>query len=162
MSKSKPKRSRVERGIYTRTTADGRQVFEVVYRDSDGRQRWERIDGGVRVARARRDDVAGRKARGEKVRPRPNLRFNQAADAWWTDKAMKLRPNTQSAYAASLDQIPDGRAKHQGIAFGEGAADHIIALRADDGRFAPVTFDMTPGPGVWRPTPPAMRRRSPT
>ena len=59
------------------------------------------------------------------------------------------------AYAASLAQLPDGRAKRQGLRFGERAADHIIALRADDGRFAPVTFDMPPAPGVWRPTPPA-------
>src|SRR3954451_22465168 len=104
---SKPKatgaqRTRVERGIYQRMTADGRTVLEVVYRDSDGRQRWEKVDGGIRAARARRDDVAGRKARGEKVRPRPNLRFNEAADAWWTDKALKLRPNTINAYGASL------------------------------------------------------------
>ncbi len=34
-------------------------------------------------------------------------------------------------------------------------ADRLIELRADDGRFAPVTFDVPPAPGVWRPTPPA-------
>jgi integrase len=108
MSNAQPtgaQRTRVEKGIYTRRTADGREVFEIVYRDSDGRQRWEKVDGGIRAARSRRDDVAGRKARGEKVRPRPNLRFNDAADAWWTDKALKLRPNTQSAYGASLKHL---------------------------------------------------------
>jgi hypothetical protein len=59
------------------------------------------------------------------------------------------------AYAASLGQLPDGIAKEQGVTFGERAADHIIELRADDGRFAPVSFDMPLAPGVWRPTPPA-------
>ncbi len=57
--------------------------------------------------------------------------------------------------AASLAEIPDGPAKKQGIRYGERAADRLIKLRADDGRFAPVTFDVPPAPGVWRPTPPA-------
>jgi hypothetical protein len=60
-----------------------------------------------------------------------------------------------TALAASLAEIPDGRAKKQGIRYGERAADRLIELRADDGRFAPVTFDVPPAPGVWCPTPPA-------
>jgi hypothetical protein len=60
-----------------------------------------------------------------------------------------------TALAASLAEIPDGKAKKQGIGYGERAADRLIELRQDDGRFAPVTFDVPPAPGVWRPTPPA-------
>jgi hypothetical protein len=60
-----------------------------------------------------------------------------------------------AAYAASLAQIPDGKAKTHGIAFGTRAADHLIRLRADDGRNAPILFNQAPAPGVWRPTPPA-------
>ncbi len=59
-----------------------------------------------------------------------------------------------TALAASLAEVPDGTAKDQGIRYGERAADRLIALREDDGRFAPVTFDAPPAPGVWRPTPP--------
>jgi hypothetical protein len=59
-----------------------------------------------------------------------------------------------AAYAASLAQIPDGNAKAQGIAFGVLAADNLIAMRANDGRNAPVLFSQPPAPGVWRPTPP--------
>jgi hypothetical protein len=59
-----------------------------------------------------------------------------------------------AAYAASLAQIPDGRAKTRGIAFGTRAADHLIRLRANDGRNAPIFFTQPPAPGVWRPTPP--------
>jgi integrase len=99
------RRERVERGIYSRKNASGRTVYEVVYRDSTGRQRWETVDGGVRAARARRDDVAGRKARGEHVRPKPKLRLGEAADMWWNAKVVKLRPATQSAYGASLKHI---------------------------------------------------------
>ncbi len=60
-----------------------------------------------------------------------------------------------TAYAASLARIPDGTAKRQGVAFGERAAGHLVALREGDGRFAPVEFTAAPAPGVWRPTPPA-------
>jgi hypothetical protein len=60
-----------------------------------------------------------------------------------------------AAYSAALASIPDGRAKTRGIAFGLRAANKIIALRANDGRNADITFAPPPGPGVWRPTPPA-------
>ena len=42
--------------------------------------------------------------------------------------------------AASLALVPDGGPQDKGIAYGVRAADHIIALRAGDGRGAPVTF----------------------
>ena len=58
-----------------------------------------------------------------------------------------------AAYATSLAQIPDGRAKTRGVAFGTLAADNLIAVRTNDGRNAPVLFTQPPAPGVWRPTP---------
>jgi hypothetical protein len=61
-----------------------------------------------------------------------------------------------TAYAAALASIPDGRSKTRGIAFGLRAANKIIALRANDGRNANITFNTPPAPGVWRPTPPAL------
>jgi hypothetical protein len=62
--------------------------------------------------------------------------------------------NLDAAYDASLAKLPDGKAKTQGIAFGTRAADHLIRLRAHDGRNAPILFTQPPAPGVWRPTPP--------
>jgi hypothetical protein len=67
-----------------------------------------------------------------------------------------IAANLDAALAASLAQIPDGRSKNQGIRYGRRAAARIIALRANDGRFADVTFTVPVAPGVWRPTPPAM------
>jgi hypothetical protein len=61
-----------------------------------------------------------------------------------------------AAYAASLAQLPDGQAKDRGIAFGIRSAEHLIGLRADDGRDATIPFTQSPAPGVWRPTPPAL------
>lgn len=99
------RRERVERGIYSRRNAESKTVYEIVYRDSTGKQRWETVDGGIRAARARRDDIAGRKSRGEQVRPNPKLRFGESADQWWRAKATRLRPATQSAYGASLKHL---------------------------------------------------------
>ena len=65
------------------------------------------------------------------------------------------RARLDTALVASLAEIPDGPKKKQGIHYGERAADRLIELREDDGRLAPVTFDVPPAPGVWRPTPPA-------
>jgi len=60
-----------------------------------------------------------------------------------------------AARAASLARIPDGKARADGVAFGERVAQKLIDLRAHDGRNAPVFFIRPPAPGVWRPTPPA-------
>ena len=58
-------------------------------------------------------------------------------------------------YQASLAQIPNGVAKTRGIQVGEEAARAIVRLREGDGRDANITLNVTPAPGVWRPTPPA-------
>ncbi|MGW0607243.1 vanadium-dependent haloperoxidase [Streptomyces sp. NPDC002640] len=60
-----------------------------------------------------------------------------------------------AAYSATLEEIPDGRAETEGVAFGRRAADHFAGLRERDGRGAPVSFDAPPAPGVWRPAPPS-------
>ena len=66
------------------------------------------------------------------------------------------RPTLDAAYVTALAQIPDGKAKTRGVAFGTLAADRLIAMRADDGRNAPILFTQAPAPGVWRPTPPGL------
>jgi hypothetical protein len=61
--------------------------------------------------------------------------------------------NTQ--LAASLAPIPDNKRKERGIAFGVAAANHIIALRTNDGRHAVVTIPPALVAGDWEPTPTA-------
>lgn len=58
-------------------------------------------------------------------------------------------------YSAFLTGIPNGSAKGGGQRVGEASAAAIIAVRANDGRNAPIMLDVAPAPGVWRPTPPA-------
>ena len=62
------------------------------------------------------------------------------------------KPRLDAAYAASLAGVPDGWAENVGARYGKRAAQRIIDLRADDGRYAPLEFTMPPAPGVWRPT----------
>jgi len=70
-----------------------------------------------------------------------------------------LYPNStdslNGARAASLEAIPDGASKDDGIAVGEAAAAAMLALRADDGSGAVVPYTPGTAPGDWQPTPPA-------
>ncbi|MEV4351883.1 vanadium-dependent haloperoxidase [Actinoplanes sp. NPDC049596] len=65
------------------------------------------------------------------------------------------RTALDNALATSLAEIPDGAAKSAGVAYGARVARDLIALRAHDGRNAPVQYTRAPAPGIWRPTPPA-------
>ena len=58
------------------------------------------------------------------------------------------------AYADSLEAIPDGSAKDDGIAAGAAAAAGMLAARTGDGRFGPFTFTEGFDPGEWRLAPP--------
>jgi len=60
------------------------------------------------------------------------------------------------ARAKSLALIPDGKAKSDGIATGEAAANALTALRANDGS-SPAQFKVPgpPVPGEWQATPPS-------
>jgi hypothetical protein len=109
------------------------------------------------------DAVVGVEGRYAPYRFRAHARHGTSAQAAAVAAAHEVLvtyvPSAQAtldaAYAASLAQIPDGEAKVQGIAFGIRAADHLIRLRANDGRNANIQFTRAPAPGVWRPTPPA-------
>lgn len=58
-----------------------------------------------------------------------------------------------STYAGALAEIPDGAAEDDGVAVGQAAAAELIALRAGDGRFAPVPAPPDGDePGEWRRT----------
>jgi hypothetical protein len=71
---------------------------------------------------------------------------------------LRLYPNQKArieeAYAASLKAVPDGRARNEGIALGERAADLVYADRSTDATNAPDTYRPVTTPGVWIPTTP--------
>jgi hypothetical protein len=59
-----------------------------------------------------------------------------------------------SDLAQSLTAVPDGARERAGVAFGEAVADALIALRAEDGSDATVTYAGGTEAGEWRPTEP--------
>ncbi len=69
------------------------------------------------------------------------------------EQQAKGRERAEVAYSAALTNIPDSRAKQDGIAAGQAAAAAMLTLRKADGATAQVTY--TPGtqPGQWRPHP---------
>jgi hypothetical protein len=90
----------------------------------------------------------------------PRRASSQAAAAAAAHKILvtyspTAKTDLDAKYAASLAKIPNGKAKTRGVAFGELAADTLIAQRKNDGRNAPILFTQPAAPGVWRPTPPA-------
>jgi hypothetical protein len=62
-----------------------------------------------------------------------------------------LRQSLDTSYATSLDAIPDGPFKRQGIAAGKAAAEAMIAARQSDGRFGPSQWVPSTAPGHWWP-----------
>ena len=62
-----------------------------------------------------------------------------------------------AAYAATLEAIPSGPTKDEGVRVGAASADAMLAARATDGYMAPYTFDVRLDAGRWRP-----RRSTPT
>lgn len=98
------RRERVERGIYKRTGADGKDQFEIGYRDAEGTQRWQRVEGGIMAARAALAEAHTARAHRERVGD-PHLRFDDAVEAWWNARVVRLRPATQSAYRAALKHL---------------------------------------------------------
>ena len=56
-----------------------------------------------------------------------------------------------AAYAKTLEPIPSGATKDEGIRVGAAAAAAMLAARATDGYLAPVTLDLSADAGRWRP-----------
>lgn len=100
-----PRREPVERGVYARKNRDGRTVYEIGWRDSRGKQRWRKVEGGITAARAALAQAHADRSRGERVTADPRLRFDRAAQEWWDARAVKLRGATQSAYGAARKHL---------------------------------------------------------
>jgi len=95
-----PRRVRVERNIYRRTSG----VYEVGFRDGAGRQRWRTVEGGITAARAARDELLVRRSRGERIASNARLRFGDAAAQWLAGPVVGLRATTQACYRNAVEQ----------------------------------------------------------
>jgi integrase len=98
-SNNAPRRERVERNIYRRSTG----VFEIGFKDAGGKQRWRTVDGGITAARALRDQLVAQRGRGERVADNARLRFGDAADQWLEGPVTDLRETTRDCYRNAVD-----------------------------------------------------------
>jgi integrase len=96
-----PAREKVEQGIWRRRNAKGDWVYDIAFRDADGRQRFKAVKGGIRAARAALAEAQAARARGE--RPTVTMTFKQAADAWYEARLGGWRPHTAATYRGHLD-----------------------------------------------------------
>jgi hypothetical protein len=92
--------------------------------------------------------------------PGPSSAYPEAAAAAAAHRVLLSSfPASQArldgALAASMAKMPDDEARQEGVWFGQMAADHILALRANDRRSASVALDSSLVAGAWRATPPA-------
>jgi integrase len=94
-----PRRVRVERNVYRRTTG----VYEVGFKEASGKQRWRTVDGGLQAARAVRDDLLSQRSRGERVANNSRLRFDDATDRWLEGPVVDLRPATRACYRNAVE-----------------------------------------------------------
>ena len=79
-------------------------MFEVGYRDADGRQRWRGPFETMTSARLARDDARVKARGGERESANPRLKFGEAADRWLAEQVVELRPATRASYASYLQQ----------------------------------------------------------
>lgn len=96
------RRERVKPGIYRRINGDGSTIYELTYRDSDGRQRRETVGAKLREAEARLAQVKADMSRGVRIAPKRDLTVKAAAEEWFASTE-HLRSTTRKAYRASLD-----------------------------------------------------------
>jgi integrase len=96
-------REKVKPGIWRRRNAAGRWTYEVTYRDSDGRQRRETVQGGAKDAETRLAAIKSAMGSGKRVAPNPRLTFASAAEQWLAAKSPALTPKTVETYRYALD-----------------------------------------------------------
>jgi integrase len=87
-------------GIYVRTDSKGRERFEYCYRDSEGKQRWRTVEGGVAAAIAGREDVRATMRRGERIAPSKITLAELASQ--WLEQVTGLRRTSKSWYESAL------------------------------------------------------------
>lgn len=147
---STSRRVRVERGICKRTGPDGKVHFEIGFRDAQQRQRWQAVDGGIMAARAALAEAHTSRGRRELVGD-PNLRFEDAAQAWWDNRVIKLRPATQSAYSAALKHLRAsfGKDRLANISPADVAA-YVTSRESQGAKGWTIRGELTPLSGIFR------------
>lgn len=119
-----PRRTKMKgaAGIYR--SVSGR--YEIMFRDSDGRQRSQAVDGTFEDAKAARAELVGKVRKGETVRP-SKATFGEYAETWLT--GLSKRPRTIDAYRYALDKHLLPRFRRRKLA--EISTDSVAKMVAD-------------------------------
>jgi hypothetical protein len=89
-------------GVFYRLAADGKRKYEIAYRHSAGRLRWETVAGNLEDAEALRDARRGQKRRGEVTAP-AGVRFADVVDRYLASpQYLRLASTTSKSYADVL------------------------------------------------------------
>lgn len=87
-------------GVYRSSSGS----YEISYRDSDGRLRFETVGRDYEAAKAARADIVAKIGRGERVTTAKTT-FADLAEGWHAAKAPRLRPRTRRYYRDALDLV---------------------------------------------------------
>ncbi|MCV3216140.1 hypothetical protein OGM63_21950 [Plectonema radiosum NIES-515] len=68
--------------------------------------------------------------------------------------------NLNTELDTSLEEIPPGESKTQGIEFGKSVAEQIVKWRQNDGSTSQVTYTPINKIGYWQPVPPDFKPAS--
>jgi integrase len=104
--------------LYFHRNAAGVTIYEIGYRDGDGRQKYETIGPKLGEARVARDEALARRGKGERPNANPRLKFGKAADRYLAERVIDLRPQTRSGLRNSVE-------KHLRPRFGNRRMDRI-------------------------------------
>jgi integrase len=123
-------REKVEPGIWRRRTRNG-DVLEITYRDAEGKQRREKVAGGILAARKQLREAQGKRDRGERVTANPRLRFGEAADKWLASRAVKaVETRRQNEQMVEQHLLPRFGRRRLGAITPDDAAGLVAAMRA--------------------------------
>jgi integrase len=110
MQEQGTKRVRVKSdpGIYYREGRNGKRRYQFQYRDSNGRQRWKTVEGGLEAARDARNETRRKLRQGEIVRPvakSSRAKFQGVAQEWLVARRPKWAERTHEDYKLKIDRV---------------------------------------------------------
>ncbi len=135
---SQPRCVRVAPGIYYWALPGGRRRYEFTYTDSDGRERWQVVDGGFAAAKAVRAAIIDKLLGQEPIRT-TDATLVEYGREWLRRTESRVRPNTYACYRNSVENhiIPAlGRRKLRDVEVDD-VADLVARLLAAG--YAPET-----------------------
>jgi integrase len=89
-------------GVAYRLKTDGTRQHMIWYVGTDGKPRWENVEGGLGDAHRARCKIVDRIAHGHKIAPTRTL-FAQFAREW-LEEQINLRPNSVAAYQYAIEK----------------------------------------------------------